>query len=103
VIGELVGGLAVVLAGGFLIGFAAGWQARGARDRDADSPEVGGMMEPMTAEQALTFMFDTPNIPGLPYLCNGCGRPVRKRRRLTHANAKHPGWLDQWNHALGAV
>ena len=40
-IGELIGGLAVVLAGGFLIGFAAGWQARGARDRDADSPEVG--------------------------------------------------------------
>lgn len=60
-------------------------------------------MEPMTADEALKFMFDTPLMPFTPYLCNGCDALVRKGNRKRHADAEHPGWLEQWNQAIGAV
>ena len=55
---------------------------------------------PMTEDEALEFAFDTPPVSFLPHVCCMCLRPVRKKNRLAHANAEHPGWLAMWNAAL---
>lgn len=57
----------------------------------------------MNAEEGLVFALDWPVVPGLPCICNSCGRLVFKFSALRHMNKKHPGWLERWNAAVTAA
>lgn len=56
---------------------------------------------PMTAEEALVFAFDWPDIRFLLPCCCTCRAFVRRARLIEHMDTRHPGWLERWNAMIG--